>query len=113
MMPVSEGYHEWVLEQLGRVVPVTARKMFGGVGIYHDGYFFALMDADTLYLKVDDQNRPDFEAVGAGPFRPYADRPEVMQYYPPPAELLDDPEQLRPWIEKAIDVARRARRKKR
>jgi DNA transformation protein and related proteins len=112
-MAVIGEFHAWVLEQLGRVVPVTARRMFGGVGIYHEGVFFALMDADTLYLKVDDTTRRDYEAIGAGPFRPSADRPEVMQYYPPPAELLDDPEQLRPWVEKAMEVARRARRKKR
>ena len=49
-MPVTAEYREYVLEQLGRVAPVTHRSMFGGVGIYSDGIFFALMDDDTLYL---------------------------------------------------------------
>ena len=66
-MAVSREYREFVLEQLGRVVAVTSRSMFGGVGIYGDGLFFALLDNDTLYLKVDDSNRGDFEAAGTGP----------------------------------------------
>jgi DNA transformation protein len=112
-MPVTPEYREFVLEQLGRVAPaVTSRAMFGGVGVYSGGLFFALMDNDTLYLKVDDSNRGDFEAPGTGPFRPFGDDRDVMQYYELPADLLEDADQLRPWVEKAIDVARRKRKKK-
>lgn len=111
-MPVTPEYREFALEQLGRVAPVTSRAMFGGVGIYSDGLFFALIDDDTLYLKVDDGNRGDFEAAGMGPFRPFGDERDTMQYYELPAELLEDADRLRPWVEKAIEVARRKRRKK-
>src|SRR5436190_24160887 len=82
--------------------------MFGGVGIYASDRFFALIADDTLYLKVDESNCPDFEARGMGPFRPYAEHGEVMQYYEVPADLLDDPEALRPWAENAIAVAGRS-----
>ena len=111
-MPVSADYREFVLEQLGRVVPVTSRSMFGGVGIYSDGLFFALLDDDTTYLKVDDSNRGDFEAAGMGPFNPFDDPKQVMQYYELPADLLEDADALRPWVFKALDVARAARKKK-
>jgi DNA transformation protein and related proteins len=110
-MAVTRDYRDYVLEQLGRVSPVTARAMFGGVGVYHDGLFFALMDDDTLYLKVDDGNRATFEEAGMGPFRPFGDE-RAMQYYELPADLLEDPERLRPWVDGALDAARRARRKK-
>lgn len=83
--------------------------MFGGVGIYAGDLFFALIADDTLYFKVDDSNRPDFEARGMGPFRPFGEDGEVMQYYRVPEELLDDPEPLGAWAEKAILVARRAK----
>ena len=46
-----------------------------------------------------------------GPFRPFGEGGEVMQYYELPAELLEDPEALGPWVDKAVDVARRAKRK--
>ena len=111
-MPVTPEYREFVLEQLGRVTPVSARGMFGGVGIYADGLFFALMDDDNTYLKVDDSNRGDFEAAGMGPFSPFGDPKMVMQYYELPADVIEDADALRPWVLKAIDVARAARRKK-
>jgi len=111
-MAVTPEYREFVLEQLGRVAPVTSRAMFGGVGIYSDGLFFGLMDDDTLYLKVDDGNRGRFEAAGMGPFSPFGDDQHVMQYYELPADLLEDADALRPWVDGALDAARAARRKK-
>ena len=107
-MPVSESFREYVVEQLSRVIPaVRARAMFGGVGIYEGDLFFALIGNDTLYLKVDDSNRPDFEARGMGPFRPYGETGEVMQYYAVAEDLLENVDDLRVWVDKAIAVARR------
>ena len=87
--------------------------MFGGVGIYAGDLFFALLDDDTLYFKVDDATRPQFENRGMAPFRPDGEGGEVMQYYEVPADLLEDPEELGPWVEAAIAVARRANRRPR
>lgn len=85
-----------MLEQLGRgVQDVRARSMLGG--------------RRTLYFKVDGSNRPDFEARDMGPFRPYGEGGETMQYYQVPDDLLEDPEALAVWAEKAIVVARRAK----
>ena len=109
-MPVSPSFRTFILEQLGRTVRgIRARNMFGGVGIYGGEYFFALIDDDTLYFKVDDSNRPDFEARGMGPFQPYGEDGETMGYYRVPEDLLEDPEALGQWAEKAISVARRAK----
>lgn len=109
-MAVSAAYREFVLEQLGRVTPVTSRRMFGGVGIYAEGFFFALIGGDALYLKVDDSNRGDFETAGMSPFRPFGDERTSMNYYELPADLLEDPDRLRPWVDGAIAVARAARK---
>jgi len=106
-MPVSSSYRTFVLEQLQVVGPVKARAMFGGVGLYCQGLFFALIDDDTLYLKVDDTTRPEFERVGSQPFRPYGDEAYSMQYYELPADVLEDRSALRAWVEGAIGVARR------
>jgi len=109
-MPVSPSYRAFVLDQLGRVaVSVRARSMFGGVGIYAEEVFFALIDDDILYFKVDDTTRPDFEARGMGPFRPFGEGGEVMQYYQVPEEMLEDLQELRVWAERALMVARRAK----
>jgi DNA transformation protein len=83
--------------------------MFGGVGIYAAELFFALMDDDTLYFKVDDATRPQFEDRGMAPFRPYGEDGETMQYYEVPADVLEDPEALGAWVAAAMAAARRAK----
>jgi len=83
--------------------------MFGGVGVYAAELFFALLDDDTLYFKVDDATRPQFEHRGMAPFRPYGDDGEVMGYYEVPADVLEDPEELGAWVGAALGVARRAK----
>ena len=110
-MPVSPSFQTFVVDQLSRAVPmVRARRMFGGVGIYSGEVFFALIADDTLYFKVDDSNRADFESRQMGPFRPYGYEGEVMQYYQVPDNLLEDVEALRPWAEKALAAAVRAKK---
>ena len=109
-MSVSPSFRTFVLEQLARATSgVRARSMFGGVGIYAAELFFALMDDDTLYFKVDDATRPLFEDRGMVPFRPYGEDGEVMQYYEVPADVLEDPAALGAWVEAALAVARRAK----
>lgn len=105
---VSDDYRDWVMEQLRRATPATLthRAMFGGVGVYANGLFFALMADDTLYFKVDDTNRPAFEARGMGPFLPYGDPARPMQYHEVPAELIETPDELGEWVESAVAVAR-------
>ena len=113
-MPVSSSFRTFVVDQLSRVAPrVRARSMFGGVGIYSGDRFFALIADDTLYLKVDDSNRGDFEARGMSPFRPYGENGEIMQYYQVAEDLIEDPEGLGPWVQKAIAVAGRKKAKRR
>ncbi len=110
-MAVSETYRAFVLEQLGRVTPVTGKSMFGGVGIYAQGLFFALIADDRLYFKVDDTTRPDFERLGMDPFRPFGED-SAMGYYEVPADVVEDSLQLATWIKRAIDVAAKAKGKK-
>jgi len=110
-MAVSESYRDFVLEQLGRVMPVTSKVMFGGVGVYAQGLFFALIAENRLYFKVDDTTRPDFEQLGMEPFRPFGED-SAMGYYEVPANVAEDSVQLARWIRKAIDVAAKAKIKK-
>ena len=112
-MPVSADFHAFALDQLGQVRPVTSRRMFGGVGFYADDLFFALADDDTLYFKVDDETRGDYEAEGMAPFRPFGPDSPPMGYWELPPGLLDSADDLAPWMRKALEVARRAAAKKR
>jgi DNA transformation protein len=105
-MAVGAGYLQYVLEQLERAGPITSRRMFGAVGLYCDSVFFGLVDDDTLFFKVGDETRPEYESRGMKPFRPYADRPEVsLSYFTVPADVLDDPEEVTVWARRAIRIA--------
>lgn len=83
--------------------------MFGCIGVYSGESFFAIIADDTLYFKVDDSNRPDYQARGMRPFRPYGNQSRIMSYYEVPGEVLEDPEKLRPWVEKALAVVAKKR----
>ncbi|GLH72147.1 hypothetical protein GETHLI_06490 [Geothrix limicola] len=112
-MAVSVSFRTYLLEQLGQIRPVTTRPMFGGMTFFFEGRAFALVAEDTLYFKVDDTNRPDFEAAGMGPFLPFGDPDKPMQYYQLPEEVLEDTDELAVWMSKAIAVAARAKAKNR
>jgi DNA transformation protein and related proteins len=112
-MALRSSFQILVLDQLSRAIPgIRSRAMFGGVGIYAGDLFFALIADDVLYFKVDESTRPDFEARGMGPFRPFGDEGGTMKYYQLPEDLLEDPDALRPWAEKAVAIAgqKKARR---
>jgi DNA transformation protein len=109
---VSDDYIEFVIDQLLPLGDITVKRMFGGAGLYCDDLFFAIIENDTLRFKVDDTNRADFEALGMGPFRPYKDKKQVMQYYEVPIEVLEDKSSLSEWGEKALNVAKAAAAKK-
>jgi DNA transformation protein len=105
---------EFVLAKLQVVGLVVSRRMFGGVGFYLVGVFFALMMHDRLYFKVDDRNRRDFESAGMEPFRPFADEKVSLSYFEVPERVIQSQTQLKAWAEKALAAARdRAANKRR
>jgi DNA transformation protein len=106
---VSADYLQYVLDQLALLGAVSSRRMFGGVGLYCEEFFFGLIDDDTLYLRVDDSNRSEYTARAAAPFRPYADRPQLsMNYYATPAEVLENAGELANWARRSVEAAIRA-----
>lgn len=105
-MAVSEDYLQFVLEQLAGLGRVTPRRMFGGVGLYHEERFFGLIAGDTLYFKVNDSNRSDYEARGMNRFRPFPDKPYwSMTYYEVPADTLEDADECMAWARKSVAIA--------
>lgn len=113
MKNVSDGFLEFVLDQLREVPDVTARAMFGGIGLYAAAAFFAIIWGDVVYLKVDESTRPDYERAGMSAFKPYNHRPTTFAYYSVPPGVLESPPEFSRWARKAIDAARRAPRRRR
>ena len=98
------------LELLGTVGSARARRMFGGVGLYVDDLFVALIFAEQLYLKTDAQTRERFEAAGGHPFVYDAKGKAIsFSYFSAPEDAMESPAQMQPWARLAFEAALRAR----
>jgi len=105
-MAATPEYRDYILDLLTAIHPVSDRKMFGGIGIFiEEGMFALITSADVFHFKVDDSNRDDFEEAGMNRFG-------RMPYYQVPEEVLENQDELRIWMNKAMEVARMAAQKK-
>ena len=107
MTKATDPFTLHCLELLSPLGRARAKAMFGGVGLYLDGLFIALLADDRLYLKVDARHRPAFEAAGCEPFR-YTmkdGREMTMGYWTAPEDALDSAEAMRPWARRAMEAA--------
>ena len=106
-----DDFVEHVAELLSPLGTVRTRAMFGGHGVYVDEVFMAIIAGDTLWFKVDDDNRADYETLGYGPFKPFEDQAMTMSYHEVPADVFDDRLAIVEWGRKAIEAALRGKRK--
>jgi DNA transformation protein and related proteins len=106
-MPSSEGFKEFIADQLAGFGPVSIRNMFGGAGIYADGVMFAILARDTLYLKADEASSRAYADEGMEPFTYTAKggKPIAMSYWEVPPRLLEDPDELAAWAREAHRIA--------
>jgi DNA transformation protein len=107
-MSASAEFAAFVSELLGPLGQLGHGKFFGGHAIKYRGNQFAMVMGNTLYFRVSDTTRPDYESRGSKPFS-YSTKNGVVQvrkYYAAPEELFDDPPQLLAWARQAIDAAR-------
>jgi DNA transformation protein len=103
-MSVSDSFLTFVLEQLDGLSALMARRMFGGVGIYSGDVFFAVIDNDTLFFKVDDGLRRRYVEAGMPPFAPIPNKPPMMGYYQVPLAVLEDADELKRWAEDSLKI---------
>lgn len=105
-MAVSQGFLDMIREMLAPLGGISARRMFGGAGVYCDGVLFALADDDVLFLKADEATKARFEADGCGRFTYEGQTgPVSMQYWRLPERVYDEPDEFLDFARDAIAVA--------
>ena len=104
-------YVEHVLERLSPLGVLDVRRLFSGLSLYCDDVIFALVFREQIYLKIDDETRPVFEAEGSEPFQPRAGK-KAMPYYTLPDHAMDDDEELLSWARLGIDAGLRDQSRK-
>lgn len=81
------------LQPLGAV---TAKKMFGGHGVFREGVMFAIVDAEgRCFLKADARMAERYDEAGAG-------KHGRMPYREIPATVRDDQASLLDWARTAL-----------
>jgi DNA transformation protein and related proteins len=106
-MSASKEFVSHVRELLSSAGDLSDGKFFGGHALKHRGRQFAMIMGNTLYLRVNDETRPEFVAKGSKPFSylTKARRVEVRTDFAAPDELLESKEALLAWTRKAIHTA--------
>jgi DNA transformation protein len=106
-MAKTSEFCEHLMDRLAPIGAPSYKFMFGGFGIYVDGLMMGLVADDVLWLRTDDENRPDYEARGIKPFQPMSKNGPmgVMPYYTVPDDVLDDQDAFLEWAKKARDAA--------
>ena len=113
-MVASAGYAEFLREQLAPLGRVTLQCMFGKSGVFCDGVMLGMVADNTLYFRVDDENRETFREAEAFPPLNYAKKGAMidLSFWRVPERLFDEPDELMIWARAALAAAHRVAAKR-
>lgn len=102
----KKEFVNYILDLLSPYGCIKERAMFGGYGIYKEGIIVAIIIADELYFKVDDQSVKVYEAKGSKPFTYKANSKTItLSYRQVPLDVMEDEELLGEWLIKAWQIS--------
>ena len=113
-MVASADFAEFLSEQLSALGGVRFRRMFGKTGVFCDGVMFGMVTENTLYFRVDDQNRTIFKEAQAFPPLNYSKQGSTIDlaFWRVPDRLIEEREELTMWARAALGAARRVAAKR-
>ena len=112
-MVASDGFAEFLREQLAPLGRVTMRRMFGKTGVFCEGLMFGMVTDDALYFRVDDHNRVAFKEAQSSPPLSYEKKGCTidLSFWRAP-DRFDEPDELVTWARAAVAAARRVAAKR-
>jgi DNA transformation protein and related proteins len=113
-MVASDSFAEFLREQLAPLGCVTMRRMFGKTGVFCDGLMFGMVRDNTLYLRVDEDNRAAFGEAESFPPLNYEKKGCAidLSFWRAPERLFDEADELAAWARLALAAARRVAAKR-
>jgi DNA transformation protein len=108
-MVASDSFADFLREQLAPLGSITMRRMFGKTGVFCDGVMLAMIRDNTLYFRVDDDNKAAFKEAEAFPPLNYEKKGAAIDlaFWRAPERLFDEPDELVAWARLALAAARR------
>src|SRR5215472_17894548 len=113
-MTASDGFAEFLSDQLASLGRITMRRMFGKTGVFCDGFMLGMVTDNTLYFRVDDDNRAAFKEAEAFPPLNYKKKGDTidLSFWRAPERLFDEPDELVTWARAALAAAQRVAAKR-
>jgi|ERR1043166_3248018 DNA transformation protein len=113
-MVASDGFAEFLRDQLAPLGRITMRRMFSKTGVFCDGFMLGMVTDNTLYFRVDDGNRAAFKEAESFPPLNYQKKGETidLSFWRAPERLFDEPDELVTWARAALAAARRVAAKR-
>src|SRR3954453_20350019 len=113
-MVASGGFAGFLPDQLAPLGRVTMRRMFGKTGVFCDAVMLAMVRDNTLYFRVDDENRATFKEPKSFPPLNYEKKGGTIDlaFWRAPERLFDEPDELVAWARAALAAAGRVARKR-
>lgn len=104
-MAVSNRTLNQFLHHLSQVAPVNYRRIFTGVGVYHQGHLFALVADNRLYFRVDESSVAAYRERAMPALKPQAALFPGSHFYQLPDEVLHNPAELLFWMRAAVEAS--------
>jgi TfoX/Sxy family transcriptional regulator of competence genes len=98
--PAPEGLVRVFEAAVGHIPDATLKKMFGYPAAFVGGNMFSGLFQESAIVRLPEDQRSDLMQAGARPFEPMPGRP-MREYVVLPGRIVDSPEELRRWLEKA------------
>ena len=112
-MATSKDYLEYILDVLSLCDNITAKRLFGGYGLYQNGIIFAIIVENELYFKVDESNINLYQNLNSEPLTFHAKRKAItMSYWKVPDEIIENKELLVTHLELAVLASAKTRNTK-
>jgi len=89
---INEEYLKFILDQLSKFGEVEVKRMFGGIGLFHQGLMFGKIGGDTFRLKVDKHNQKEYEDKG-------------VPCWGVPLDILENKDELVKWAKRSFEAA--------
>lgn len=108
----NTGFVDYIIDLLSQHGNISARRMFGGYGLYLNKIIFAIIIDDELYFKADSDLTLEYAQAGSYPFTYQKNNKTVaLSYWYVPAEIIENENLLKGWFNKSLGVVTSLKKK--
>jgi DNA transformation protein len=102
-----------IYDVLDESLHITARAMMGAHILYNEGKVFAIAEDDRLWFKGNKELQDWYMSRGSKKFSYMKEgKKQEMNYFLVPEEVIENKEELDVWLDVALSIATKPKKKK-